>query len=61
MPKLAFVGFAASCAWVPVPLNARVAGEPAALLLIEMLPLVLPVDVGENFAVKMTVPPGFTD
>jgi len=36
----------------PVPLNAIAAGDPGALLLMEMLPEVLPVDAGKNCTVK---------
>jgi hypothetical protein len=42
---------------MPAPLNVIVAGEPGALLLIEMLPEALPLAVGENFAVKDVLPP----
>ena len=41
----------------PVPLSAIVAGETRALLLIEMLPVALPADEGENFAGKVTLAP----
>jgi hypothetical protein len=37
---------------VPIPLNAIVSGEPGALLVIEMLPLGLPAEVGVNVAVN---------
>ena len=48
LPKLTLVGVAVSVACVPVPLNTIVAGEPGALLVMEMLPLALPAVVGAN-------------
>jgi hypothetical protein len=56
-PKAAVPGTAPSCAWLPVPLKAMVNGELGALLAMEMLPLVLPGDVGENCAVKVALCP----
>jgi len=52
LPNAAVVGVAASCACIPVPLNASVAGEPGALLTIEMLPVSLPGAGGVNFTVN---------
>jgi hypothetical protein len=57
LPKLAVDGFAVSWPCTPVPLNAIVAGEPGALLLIEMLPVTLPADVGANFTGTVTLAP----
>src|SRR5260370_29891535 len=50
LPKLRLVGLAPSknVAATPVPLRARVRGEPGALLLMETLPLALPVAEGAN-------------
>ena len=48
LPKLTLEGFAESVACVPVPLNEIMAGDPGALLVIEMLPEALPVVVGAN-------------
>ena len=56
-PKAAVPGTAPSCAWIPEPLKAIVRGEFGALLTIEMLPLELPDDVGENCAVKLALCP----
>ena len=47
-PKLKLDGLAVSCPCTPVPLKTIVAGEPGALLVIEMLPVALPVDAGAN-------------
>ena len=52
-PKLTLAGLALSVPCVPVPLRAIVAGEPGALLVIEMLPVALPADVGANVTVKV--------
>jgi hypothetical protein len=52
LPKATLAGLAVSCACTPVPLSAIDIGEPGALLVIETLPLALPVAAGENFAVK---------
>jgi hypothetical protein len=46
LPNAAVVGVAANCGCVPVPLKAIVAGEPGALLTIEMLPVAAPAEVG---------------
>lgn len=51
-PTLAGLGESAPCA--PVPLRAIVAGDPGALLLIEMTPDGVPLTVGANFAVKVS-------
>jgi hypothetical protein len=59
-PKAAVPGTAPSCAWIPEPLKAIVSGELGALLAIEMLPLELPDDVGENCAIKLTLCPAAT-
>src|SRR2546426_12063160 len=54
-PKLRLVGFAPSrkVAAAPVPLSAIVRGEPGALLVMEAVPLALPVAEGANCAVKV--------
>ena len=57
LPNAALVGDAASCACVPVPLNAIVVGEFGASLTIEMLPLALPAEVGANLALNVVVSP----
>jgi hypothetical protein len=54
-PKLRLPGFAPSrkvAATAPVPLRGIDSGEPGPLLVIEILPLVLPEEAGENLAVK---------
>ena len=43
---------------MPTPASAIVIGEFGALLEIEILPLALPTDVGENCAVKLMLCPG---
>jgi hypothetical protein len=50
LPNAAVVGVAANCGCVPVPLKAIVAGEPGALLAIEMLPVAAPAEVGAKTA-----------
>lgn len=55
LPKLMLVGFAASAPWVPVPVSATVGSD--ALLVIEMLPVSIPVVVGSKTAVKFAVFP----
>ena len=42
---------------MPVPLRATVSGEPGALLVIEILPLAAPAEVGENMAVNVLLCP----
>lgn len=42
---------------MPVPVSGIVAGEPGALLVIEMLPEALPAVVGANCAVNVVLPP----
>src|SRR6266849_5968927 len=56
-PKLKLEGLAVSVPCTPVPLNATAAGDPGALLLMEMLPDALPVDAGKNCAVKEILEP----
>jgi hypothetical protein len=51
-PKLTLDGFAPSWPSIPVPDNPIVAGEPGALLTIEIPPVSLPTADGENFAVN---------
>jgi hypothetical protein len=55
--KLKLEGLAVSVPCTPVPLNAIAAGDPGALLLMEMFPESLPVDPGRNCAVKETLEP----
>jgi hypothetical protein len=57
LPKAADAGFAEPTAWTPVPVRAIDAGEPGALLVIEMLPFALPVTVGVKVALKVTLAP----
>lgn len=52
LPKFTLEGFAVSVPCDPVPLRAIEAGEPGALLVIEMLPVALPAVVGANWAVN---------
>jgi hypothetical protein len=52
-PNATLFGFAVSCPCTPVPAKATVAGEPAALLVIEIDPDVLPAVVGLNTAVNV--------
>lgn len=56
-PKTTAAGFAASWPCVPVPDITTAAGEPCALLTIEILPVALPAAVGANVAVKDALPP----
>jgi hypothetical protein len=49
-PKLTLEGLAATWPWIPVPDNVTVAGEPGALLAIEMLPVAAPAAVGAKMA-----------
>ena len=59
LPKLRLVGLAPSrnVASTPVPLRARVRGEPGALLVMETLPLALPVAEGANCALNVVFCP----
>ncbi len=56
-PKLTDGGVLAKPACVPAPVNAIVIGEFGALLVIDMLPIAFPTDVGENFVVKLKLWP----
>src|SRR5690348_11876696 len=58
VPKLTLVGVEEICACKPVPLSARVVGEPGPLLTIETPPDALPLDVGEKVTEKGAVWPG---
>jgi hypothetical protein len=62
LPKLKLVGFAVTTyvAAAPVPLSAIARGDPGALLVIEMLPLALPVTVGAKTALNATLAPAAT-
>src|SRR5712692_6027104 len=59
LPKLRLVGLAPSknVATTPVPLKARVRGEPGALLVMETLPLALPAAEGANCALNVVFCP----
>src|SRR6267143_5606237 len=59
LPKLRLVGLAPSknVASTPVPLRVRVRGEPGALLVMETLPLALPVAEGANCALNVVFCP----
>jgi hypothetical protein len=56
-PKATAEGLAPSWLAVPVPDIAIVAGDPAALLTTEMLPLALPADVGAKIALNEALDP----
>ncbi len=56
-PKFTLAGLAPSCPCVPVPDKAIAAGEPAALLTTEILPVAAPADVGAKVAVNDELPP----
>jgi len=58
LPKLTAAGALAKPGCVPAPLSAIDMGEFGALLEIEILPVALPTDVGENCAVKVILCPG---
>jgi hypothetical protein len=59
LPKLRLVGFTPSrkVAAAPVPLRAIVSGEPGALLVMETLPVALPVAEGANCPLKVVLCP----
>src|SRR2546426_11893867 len=59
LPKLRLVGLAPSknVAATPVPLRARVRGEPGASLTKEIEPLTLPAVVGAKAALNVVLPP----
>ena len=57
LPKLTLAGLIVSCGCVPVALKPTVSGEPGALLAIEILPVAVPDEAGENFAVRETICP----
>ena len=52
---LAFQLSATQCGTIPVPVNETAAGDPLALLTIEMLPLTKPVAFGLNCTDKVTL------
>lgn len=56
-PNVTTAGLAPSCPWTPVPDSATAAGEPCALLTIEMLPVALPAEVGANVALNEALAP----
>ena len=57
LPKATLVGLAEPSACRPVPLSAIAAGDPGALLVIEMLPATLPSAVGANVTEKVVLAP----
>ncbi len=57
LPKLKLEGLAVSVPCTPVPLNATAAGDPGALVLMEMFPEALPVDTGKNCEVNEILEP----
>jgi len=57
LPKATLEGLADSCPSIPVPLKLMVAGEPGALLVIEMEPLADPLVVGVNVALNVVLCP----
>ena len=59
VPNAAVVGVGTNCACMPVPLKAIAAGEPGALLTIEIVPVSLPEAGGVNFAVNEALLPAF--
>ncbi len=60
-PNATLDGVAEICACNPVPLSAIVAGEPGALLLIEILPEALPVAAGVKVTVNVVFAPALID
>jgi hypothetical protein len=60
-PNATLAGLIVSCgcAWVPLPPNAMVSGDPGALLDIDTLPVTAPAVVGANAAVKEVLCPAF--
>jgi hypothetical protein len=56
-PKVRTAGLAPSCPCTPVPDIETAAGEPCALLTIEMLPAALPAEVGANVALNEALAP----
>ena len=56
-PKLILLGEVPSCRVAPVPERETEAGELEALLVIEMLPVALPMTVGEKTALKLVLWP----
>jgi hypothetical protein len=61
LPKPRLAGAAVSCpAVTPAPESATFSGELVAFDVIARLPLTLPLDVGENFTLKLTLCPAFS-
>jgi hypothetical protein len=56
--KAALVGVTVSCGCTPAPVSGMVRGELDALLTTDTLPVMLPVAVGANVALKEAVCPG---
>ena len=61
LENVALVGLAATCACTPVPLSEIVAGDPGALLVMEMLPEELPAAAGVNVTVNCALAPALID
>src|SRR5260370_26756659 len=55
--KLALEAASESCGCTPVPLRAIASGEPGALLVMETLPVALPVAEGANCPLKVVLCP----
>jgi hypothetical protein len=58
--KFTLPGFDVTCPCTPVPVRATVAGEPTALLAIEIDPVAPPAAVGENVVLKVALAPAAT-
>lgn len=61
LPKATLVGLADPSDWRPVPLRAIVAGDPDALLVIEMFPAALPSEAGVKVTVNVVLAPALID
>ena len=61
VPKATLDGVAEICACNPVPLNASVAGEPGALLVMEILPEALPLAIGVKVTVNVVFAPALIE
>ena len=57
LPKLTLVGLTEPRACRPVPLSAIVAGDPEALLVMEIVPVALPSDVGAKVTENVVLAP----
>lgn len=61
LPKATLVGLAEPSACKPVPLSAIAAGDPGALLVMEMLPAALPSAVGAKVTEKVVLAPALIE